>query len=81
MKALNATQVPYVDLTAHLLGGIVLLYLVGVSVASIFGSLIGLVNAQSRILFNSGREGLLPNISAPCTPNTAHRGRPSPPSC
>ncbi|APZ41784.1 APC family permease [Acidihalobacter ferrooxydans] len=61
VKALNAAQVPYVDLTEHLLGGIVvLLYLAGIT--SIFGSLIGLVNAQSRILFNSGREGLLPNL-------------------
>ncbi|OBS08448.1 APC family permease [Acidihalobacter prosperus] len=60
-KALEAAQVPYVDLTAHLLGGVVvLLYLAGVT--SILGSLIGLVNAQSRILFNSGREGLLPNL-------------------
>ncbi|AOU97071.1 amino acid permease [Acidihalobacter yilgarnensis] len=61
VKALNAAQVPYVDLATHLLGGIVvLLYLAGIT--SIFGSLIGLVNAQSRILFNSGREGLLPNV-------------------
>ncbi|MEJ2480223.1 MAG: APC family permease [Acidihalobacter sp.] len=70
VKALNAAQVPYVDLTAHLLGGIVvLLYLAGVT--SIFGSLIGLVNAQSRILFNSGREGLLPNIFG--SVHAAHR--------
>jgi amino acid transporter len=31
-------------------------------VTSILGSLIGLVNAQARILFNSGREGLLPEF-------------------
>lgn len=61
VKALNAAQVPYVDLGARLLGGaVVVLYLAGIS--SIFGSLIGLVNAQSRILFNSGREGLLPTM-------------------
>ena len=61
VKALNAAQVPYVDITAQLLGGIVvLLYIAGIT--SIFGSMIGLVNAQSRILFNSGREGLLPSI-------------------
>ncbi len=59
VKALNSATVPYVDITAKLLGGVVvLLYIAGVT--SIFGSLIGLVNAQSRILFNSGREGLLP---------------------
>jgi amino acid transporter len=31
-------------------------------VTSILGSLIGLVNSQARILFNSGREGLLPEF-------------------
>jgi amino acid transporter len=35
-------------------------YLAGVT--SILGSLIGLVNSQARILFNSGREGLLPEF-------------------
>ena len=59
VKALNSAQVPYVHITSVLLGGaVVLLYFAGIT--SIFGSLIGLVNAQSRILFNSGREGLLP---------------------
>lgn len=61
VKALNAATVPYVDITSKLLGSVVvLLYIAGVT--SIFGSLIGLVNAQSRILFNSGREGLLPKM-------------------
>ncbi|WP_097462175.1 APC family permease [Mangrovitalea sediminis] len=59
VKALAGASVPFVDITAKVLGGIVvLLYIAGIT--SIFGSLIGLVNAQSRILFNSGREGLLP---------------------
>jgi amino acid transporter len=35
-------------------------YVAGIT--SILGSLIGLVNSQSRILFNSGREGLLPAV-------------------
>src|SRR6202020_2330301 len=43
---------------AHALGTSLLAYIAGVT--SILGSLIGLVNSQARILFNSGREGLLP---------------------
>jgi amino acid transporter len=39
---------------------LVVAYIAGVT--SILGSLIGLVNSQARILFNSGREGLLPEF-------------------
>jgi amino acid transporter len=59
VHALGASRLPFVDgvrACAPALLGIV--YIAGVT--SILGSLIGLVNSQARILFNSGREGLLP---------------------
>lgn len=59
--ALAASQIPFIDglrISAPAL--LVLAYLAGV--VSILGSLVGLVNSQARILFNSGREGLLPEF-------------------
>ena len=57
--ALGASQIPFIDgLRASAPALLVLAYIAGVT--SILGSLIGLVNSQARILFNSGREGLLP---------------------
>ena len=57
--ALGASQLPFIDgLRASAPALLVLAYIAGVT--SILGSLIGLVNSQARILFNSGREGLLP---------------------
>ncbi|SCC91676.1 Amino acid permease-associated region (fragment) [Thiomonas sp. X19] len=58
-KAIGASSIPFVDAlksSAALL--LIVAYLAGLS--SIFSSLIGLTNSQARILFNSGREGLLP---------------------
>jgi amino acid transporter len=59
--ALGASQLPFLDgLKASAPRLLVLAYIAGVT--SILGSLIGLVNSQARILFNSGREGLLPEF-------------------
>lgn len=59
--AINASSVPFIDAARAALGGFVFLaYLAGVT--SIFSALIGLTNSQARILFNSGREGLLPDF-------------------
>ena len=59
--ALGASQLPFIDgLKASAPRLLVLAYIAGVT--SILGSLIGLVNSQARVLFNSGREGLLPEF-------------------
>ena len=61
VKAISASAIPFVDaLKASAAALLIVAYLAGVS--SIFSSLIGLTNSQARILFNSGREGLLPKF-------------------
>lgn len=58
-RALGASQLPFIDgLRTSAPSLLAVAYFAGIT--SILGSLIGLVNSQSRILFNSGREGLLP---------------------
>jgi amino acid transporter len=57
--AIGASAIPFVDaFKASAAGLLFIAYLAGLT--SIFSSLIGLTNAQARILFNSSREGLLP---------------------
>ncbi|MGH7755962.1 MAG: APC family permease, partial [Vulcanimicrobiaceae bacterium] len=57
--AIGKAAVPFITATQAAVGGFVFLaYLAGFT--STFGSLIGAVNSQTRILFNSGRERLLP---------------------
>jgi amino acid transporter len=59
--ALGASRLPFVDgLKSSAPALLILAYIAGVT--SIMGSLIGLVNSQARILFNSGREGLMPEF-------------------
>jgi amino acid transporter len=59
--ALGASRLPFIDgLKSSAPALLVVAYIAGVT--SILGSLIGLVNSQARILFNSGREGLLPEF-------------------
>jgi amino acid transporter len=59
--ALGASRLPFIDgLKSAAPALLVVAYIAGVT--SILGSLIGLVNSQARILFNSGREGLLPEF-------------------
>jgi len=57
--AIGASAIPFVDaFKASAAGLLIVAYLAGLT--SIFSSLIGLTNAQARILFSSSREGLLP---------------------
>jgi amino acid transporter len=73
--ALGASRLPFIDgLKAAAPALLFIAYMAGVT--SILGSLIGLVNSQARILFNSGREGLLPEFLGKIhprhqTPNSA----------
>jgi amino acid transporter len=58
---LAASELPFIDgLRASAPALLLVAYIAGVT--SILGSLIGLVNSQARILFNSAREGLLPEF-------------------
>lgn len=60
-KAIGASVIPFVDAFKVSAAGLLFIaYLAGVT--SIFSCLIGLTNAQARILFNSSREGLLPTF-------------------
>ena len=60
-KAISGASIPFInamkDASPSLL---IIAYIAGIT--SIVSSLIGLVNSQARILFNSGREGLLPRF-------------------
>lgn len=58
---IGGSVIPFVDaFKASAAGLIFVAYLAGLT--SIFSSLIGLTNAQARILFSSSREGLLPEF-------------------
>jgi amino acid transporter len=60
-RTLGESQLPFIDgLKASAPSLLAVAYIAGIT--SILGSLIGLVNSQARILFNSGREGLLPAV-------------------
>lgn len=59
--AIGNSTIPFVDaFKASAAGILIVAYLAGLT--SIFSSLIGLTNAQARILFSSSREGLLPTF-------------------
>ena len=59
--ALARSRLPFIEGLRNSAPALLLVaYIAGVT--SILGSLLGLVNSQARILFNSGREGLLPKF-------------------
>ncbi len=59
--AIGKSEIPFIDaFKASAPGALAIGYCAGLT--SIFSALIGLTNAQARILFNSGREGLLPRF-------------------
>jgi len=61
VTAIGNSAIPFVDaFKASAAGLLIIAYIAGVT--SIFSSLIGLTNAQARILFSSSREGLLPTF-------------------
>jgi amino acid transporter len=66
VKSLSGAAVPFVD-AAHGVASFLafLAYIAGFT--SIFGTLLSAANSQARIIFNSGREGLLPRWVAKVT--------------
>lgn len=59
--AIGKSDIPFVDaFKASAATFLIVAYLAGMT--SIFSSLLGLTNSQARILFSSGREGLLPRV-------------------
>lgn len=68
-KALGGAEVPFVSVAQGVLGGAaVLAYAAGFT--SIMGAMIAATNSQARLIFNSGREGLLPAVMARVTPRS-----------
>ncbi len=66
VHALTNSAVPFVDAATGVLGfAAFLAYIAGFT--SIFGTLIAATNSQARIIFSSGREGLLPSWVAQVT--------------
>jgi amino acid transporter len=60
-KGIGNSTIPFIDaLKSSAPALLIIAYVAGVT--SILSSMIGLVNSQARILFNSGREGLLPTF-------------------
>lgn len=61
VQKLGASQIPFVDVAQGTLGVFAFLaYLAGLT--STIGALIAGTNSQARLLFNAGREGLLPSF-------------------
>lgn len=59
--AIGKADIPFVDAFKTTAASfLIIAYLAGLT--SVFSSLLGLTNSQARILFNSGREGLLPRV-------------------
>lgn len=67
-SALTAASVPFVTAAGGVASSLMFIaYLAGIT--SICTCLIAASNSQARILFNSGREGLLPSVVARLTPH------------
>jgi amino acid transporter len=68
-KALGAAPIPFLSVAQGVLGGAaVLAFIAGFT--SIMGALIAAANSQARLIFNSGREGLLPAVVGRVTPRS-----------
>ncbi|MCW2884764.1 MAG: family permease [Streptosporangiaceae bacterium] len=68
-KALGDAAVPFVSVAQGVLGGAAILAYIA-AFTSIMGSLIAAANSQARLIFNSGREGLLPAVLGRVTPRS-----------
>ena len=69
VKSIAGSSVPYVDAAQSVAGALAFFaYLAGFT--SIIGSLLAATNSQSRIIFSSAREGLLPSPIASVTERT-----------
>ncbi len=65
--ALSAASVPFISAAGGVASGLMFIaYVAGFT--SICSCLIAATNSQARIIFNSGREGLLPSVVARLTP-------------
>ncbi|MET8078142.1 APC family permease [Streptomyces sp. NPDC005303] len=58
---LGASRIPFIDVAQHTLGALAFLAYVG-GLTSTLGVLIAGINSQARLVFNAGREGLLPSF-------------------
>ncbi len=68
-KALTSAQIPFVTAAGGVSSALMFIaYIAGFT--SICSCLIAATNSQARIIFNSGREGLLPSVLARLTPHT-----------
>ncbi len=63
VRAIAGSSVPFLD-AANGLSGLLLFFAYLAGMTSIVGSLMSAANSQSRIIFSSGREGILPGFSA-----------------
>ncbi|MEU1182912.1 APC family permease [Streptomyces sp. NPDC005820] len=59
--ALGDSPIPFIDVAQHTLGALAFLAYVG-GLTSTLGVLIAGINSQARLIFNAGREGLLPSF-------------------
>ncbi|MEH0543975.1 APC family permease [Streptomyces sp. B21-105] len=61
VQRLGDSRIPFIDVAQHTLGALALLAYVG-GLTSTLGVLIAGINSQARLVFNAGREGLLPSF-------------------
>ncbi|MFE2061339.1 APC family permease [Streptomyces sp. NPDC059467] len=61
VQRLGRSPIPFIDVAQHTLGVLAFLAYVG-GLTSTLGVLIAGINSQARLIFNAGREGLLPSF-------------------
>ena len=61
VERLGASPIPFIDVAQHTLGALAFLAYIG-GLTSTLGVLIAGINSQARLVFNAGREGLLPSF-------------------
>lgn len=61
VSRLGASPIPFVEVAHHTLGALAFLTYLG-GLTSTLGVLIAGINSQARLVFNAGREGLLPSF-------------------
>ncbi|MEH0637850.1 APC family permease [Streptomyces bottropensis] len=61
LDRLGASPIPFVEVAQHTLGALAFLTYLG-GLTSTLGVLIAGINSQARLVFNAGREGLLPSF-------------------
>ncbi|MET7731870.1 APC family permease [Streptomyces sp. NPDC005402] len=61
VNRLGASPIPFVEVAQHTLGAMAFLTYLG-GLTSTLGVLIAGINSQARLVFNAGREGLLPSF-------------------